>query len=178
MSDLSKQQLRFVEEYLKDLNGAQAAIRAGYSAKSAKVAASRLLTNDNVQEGIKTQIEARSKRTGIDADWLLLRLAEEAQADMADLYDDSGNLRPVKEWPLIWRQGLVAGVDVVRRQGDDPAVIDKVKISDRIKRLELIGRHIDVQAFRDTVVVEHVDRASEIEAFFHRKSADATRSTH
>lgn len=166
MAGLTDKQQTFVDEYLKDLNGTQAALRAGYSAKTAQEQSSRLLSNAMVQDAIKIQIEARSKRTGVDADWLLLRLAQEAQADMADLYDDAGNLKPVKDWPLIWRQGLVAGVDVIRRQNgdDDPVVIDKIKISDRIKRLELIGRHIDVQAFRDSVEVAIIDRAKLLES--------------
>lgn len=161
MVGLTDKQQTFVDEYLLDLNGTQAAIRAKYSAKTANEQAARLLAKVSVQEAIAEQMAARSKKTGIDAEWLLKRLAQEAQADMADLYDDAGNLKPVKEWPLIWRQGLVAGVDVVRKQNgdDDPVIIDKVKLSDRIKRLELIGRHINVQAFKDNVEVIVVDRA-------------------
>lgn len=158
MADLTDKQATFVEEYLKDLNATQAAIRAGYSAKTAQEQSSRLLSNVMVSAAIAEARAARSERTRIDADWVLTRLAEEADADIADLYDEHGGLKPVKEWPLIWRKGLVAGIETVsERVGEDKygkpefATIHKVKLSDRVKRLELIGKHIDVQAFKDRV---------------------------
>ena len=150
---LTAKQQRFVEEYLVDLNGTQAAIRAGYSAKTAYSQAERLLRNAEVQSAVMAAKQVRSEKTGIDAAWLLSRLAEESTADVADLYDEHGGLMPVHQWPLIWRQGLVAGLDVeeIREEGAVVGIIRKVKLSDRVKRLELIGRHVDVQAFKDKI---------------------------
>lgn len=155
---LTPKQARFVEEYLLDLNGKQAAIRAGYSERTAESQGARLLGNAKVQRAVMDAKSDRSERTKIDADWLLSRLAQEADADMADLYDDEGALKPVAEWPPIWRKGLVQGLDVeeVKVNGAVVAHIRKVKISDRVKRLELIGRHVDVGAFRDRV--EHTGK--------------------
>lgn len=152
---LTPKQQRFVQEYLLDLNGTQAAIRAGYSERSAEVQASRLLRNAQVSAAIEAAKAARSERTKIDADWLLTRLAEEATADIADLYDDSGALKPVRQWPKIWRQGLVAGIDVeeITEEGVTVGHIRKVKLSDRAKRLEMIGKHVGVQAFKENVSV-------------------------
>ena len=150
---LTAQQQRFVEEYLLDLNATQAAIRAGYSARTAEQQGSRLLRNVKVSQAIETAQAARVKRTEIDADWVLRRLVAEADADLADLYDSEGGLKPVHDWPEIWRKGLVAGMDVeeVRSEGVVIAHIRKVKLSDRLKRLELIGKHVNVQAFREQV---------------------------
>lgn len=154
---LTSKQQRFVEEYLIDLNATQAAIRAGYAEKGASVEGARLLANAKVGEAVAAGLKARSERTKIDADWVLTRLAEEAVADLADLYDDNGNLKPVKEWPLIWRQGLVTGLDVVEEfetvdgKKERVGVVRKLRHSDRIKRVELIGKHVGVQAFRDQV---------------------------
>lgn len=155
---LTARQSAFVDEYLRDLNATQAAIRAGYSAKTAYSQGERLLRNVEVSAAITAAKTARSERTKIDADWVLTRLADEAEADVADIYDDTGNLRPVKEWPLIWRKGLVAGIETVRevvgesRNGEPEfAMVQKVKLSDRIKRVELIGKHVDVQAFKEKV---------------------------
>lgn len=151
MSLTAKQQ-RFVEEYLVDLNATQAAIRAGYSEKTAKQQGARLLTNVDVAAAVSASKAERSAQTGIDARWVLERLGLEVEADMADLYDENGNLRPVKDWPLIWRTGLVAGVETVREGGEESvSYVDKIKISDRIKRIELIGKHVDVQAFKDRI---------------------------
>ena len=150
---LTAKQARFVEEYPKDLNATQAAIRAGYSEKTARSAGQRLLTHVDIEKALQKQLADRSKRTQIDADWVLLRLGEEVEADLADIYDDEGALRPIREWPPIWRKGLVAGVDVeeILVDGKKIGVVRKIKISDRIKRIELIGKHVHVQAFRDQV---------------------------
>ena len=147
----------FAEEYLMDLNATQAAIRAGYSEKTAKSQGQRLLTDVDVAAYIAKGKEERSERTKIDADWLLKRLADEAEADVADLYNEAGGLKPVHEWPEIWRKGLVAGLDVHQEyeyedgQKIPDGMIMKVRLSDRIKRLELIGKHVDVQAFPNKV---------------------------
>lgn len=156
---LNAKQRRFAEEYLVDLNATQAAIRAGYSEETAHAQGCALLKHPNVNELITELKRKRSERTGIDAAWLLTRLAAEAEADLSDLYDEDGRLLPVKDWPLIWRQGLVSGVKTAVSE-DGVAFVD-VKVSDRIKRLELIGRHISVQAFKDQVQVGGLDALAE-----------------
>ncbi|WP_283419227.1 terminase small subunit [Sphingopyxis sp. Geo48] len=157
---LNAKQQRFVDEYLVDLNATQAAMRAGYSERTANEQGARLLAHVSVAAAIASGIAARSERTKVSADWVLRRLEMEAEADLADLYDDGGNLLPVKQWPLIWRQGLVAGVETVRekgKEGDDESFVDKIKISDRVKRIELLGKHVDVQAFKERVEVDFND---------------------
>jgi phage terminase small subunit len=143
-----------VAEYLKDLNATQAAIRAGYSAKTAKQQGQRLLTNVDVQTALAGQMTARSERVKIDADWMLQRLGEDIEADMADLYDEHDNLKPIHQWPPVWRKGLVAGVETVEEKDEDGKVIGlvrKVKLADRSKLKEMTGRHVGVQAFKDRV---------------------------
>ena len=68
MSELEEKQKMFCKEYLVDFNGTQAAIRAGYSKKTANEQASRLLTKVNVQKYLKQLIEKRNKRTNITQD--------------------------------------------------------------------------------------------------------------
>lgn len=150
-SKLTPKQSAFVAEYLIDLNATQAAIRAGYSAKTADQQGSQLLGKTRIADAIASAKAARSEKTGIDAAWVLTRLTQEATADLADIIGDSGELRPISEWPLIWRQGLVTGVDVQETvvEGVKMGQTIKVKLSDRIKRIELIGKHVDVQAFRE-----------------------------
>lgn len=150
---LTARQARFIDEYLLDLNATQAAIRAGFSARTANRAGPRLLADERIAAAISAAQQARSERTKIDSDWVLARLAAEADADLADLYDEEGGLRPVHEWPEVWRKGLVAGIDVeeIKAEGVVVGVVRKIKISDRIKRIELIGKHVNVQAFREQV---------------------------
>ena len=148
---MTPKQQRFVDEYLIDLNATRAAIRAGYSERNADKIGPELLGKTRVAEAIAAAKGERSERTEIDADWVLTRLADEATADLADLYDENGGLKPITEWPLVWRQGLVAGLDVDEefKDGKKLGQVTKVKVSDRIKRVELIGKHVDVQAFAE-----------------------------
>lgn len=155
---LTPKKLRFTEEYPVDLNATQAAIRAGYSARTAAQQGERLLRDVDVKRIIMEKKAERSERTKVDADWMLKRLAQDATADVGDLYDENGNLRPVHEWPMAWRTGLVAGIDTVQeRIGTDDegkpeyATVRKVRLADRTKLLELIGKHIDVGAFKDKI---------------------------
>jgi phage terminase small subunit len=163
MSKLTAKQAQFVREYLIDLNATQAAIRAGYSKKTAASVGAENLRKPQIASAVAEATKARAEETGIDAAWVLRRLEAEAQADLADLYDDDGNLRPIKEWPLIWRQGLVQGIEVeelFEGQGKDREHIGrvrKVKLDPRIKRVELIGKHVTIKAFEETLNVKGLD---------------------
>jgi len=152
---LTPKQDAFVQEYLKDLNATQAAIRAGYSAKTAGQIGDENLKKPQIAAAIEKAKAERSERTKIDADWLLTRWADEAEADLADIYyPGTGQLRPIHEWPKIWRQGLVGGIKTRQeRTSDDEALAEivEVKLSDRSNRLKMIGDHIGVQAFKQQI---------------------------
>lgn len=78
---------RFVAEYLVDLNGTQAAIRAGFSPASARFEASRLLATDEVKQAIEAAMQERSERTDIRADDVLRRIWNIATADARELIE-------------------------------------------------------------------------------------------
>ena len=84
---LTPRQLRFCLEYLLGLNGTQAAIRAGYSARTANEQAARLLANVSVQAEIQRLMAERSKRTEITVDEVLYRLWAKATADVNELVE-------------------------------------------------------------------------------------------
>lgn len=151
---LNSKQARFVDEYIKDLNATQAAIRAGYSERTANQQASRLLANVKVQAAIQVAMNKRSEQLKIDAEYVLRRLGEIDQMDAIDILHDDGSIKPIREWPAIWRQ-MISGLDVMEiAQGDEPsaaAIIKKIKWPDKIRNLELIGRHVGVQAFKDRI---------------------------
>ncbi|MDX0262422.1 terminase small subunit [Sinorhizobium meliloti] len=163
MAELTPKQARFVEEYLIDLNATQAAIRAGYSKKTANEIGAENLAKPSIKAAVEDALAKRSEETRIDANWVLQRLAAEAEADIADLYTETGALKPVHEWPKIWRQGLVAGIDVEElfegygEERQQTGFVRKIKLSDRVRRLELIGKHVRVNAFQDQVKVTGFD---------------------
>jgi|TARA_R110000782_G_scaffold193068_1_gene282679 phage terminase small subunit len=149
---LNAKQEMFCLEYIVDLNATQAAIRAGYSKNSANVIGCENLTKPDITERIQALKAERSKRVTCDADYLLTRLMAEAEADLADIYTTEGEIKPVHEWPLIWRQGLLSGLDT---QQLPEGISIKAKLSDRTKRLEMIGRHIGF--FNDKLTLDGGD---------------------
>ena len=158
---MTPRQQAFVNEYLKDLNATQAAIRAGYSARTAEWQGPQLLGKTHVSAAISAAKAERSERTKIDADWVLRTLAAEKMADMSEIYADDGSLKPIKEWPMVFRTGLVAGIETVQeRDGFDAdgqpqfVTVRKVKLADRTRLLELIGKHVDIGAFEERSKVE------------------------
>ncbi|MFZ6727357.1 terminase small subunit [Undibacterium sp. MH2W] len=86
-NNLNKKQNEFVKQYLIDLNGTQAAIRAGYSANTANEQSSRLLANVNVQRAIQVAMQERSERTNITADQVLKLWWETATLDVNQLIE-------------------------------------------------------------------------------------------
>lgn len=100
---LTKEQkeIIFVKEYIKDFNGTRAAIEAGYSEKSARSAASRMLTNNNIQKLLNDELKARVDRTEIDADQVLYRLHDIEKMDFTVVFDDNNNIKPLSELSLI-----------------------------------------------------------------------------
>ena len=149
---------RFAAEYILDLNGTQAAIRAGYAKKRAAEMAYQLLQDSRVIDLIADLQATRSERTRIDADYVLHRLAEIDQMDFLDIMDDDMSLKPLSQWPKVWRQYLTSFelAELFEGRGDDRAmvgVLKKIKWPDKVKNLELLGKHVSVNAFRDRVDV-------------------------
>ena len=93
MSELEEKQKMFCKEYLVDFNGTQAAIRAGYSKKTANEQASRLLAKVNVQTYLKQLIEKRNKRTNITQDDVVADIIKVKDRCMQNeaVFDKEGN---------------------------------------------------------------------------------------
>jgi len=138
---MSPRERLFVREYLVDLNASQAAVRAGYS----RAWGSRLLKKPGIRAAVDAALAERERLAEIDAEYVLKRLYEEAEADLADIYREDGTLRPVHEWPPVWRRGLVSGLETV--EAGDGTAVTKIKLSERLRRLELIGKHVRVRAW-------------------------------
>lgn len=149
---LTDKQEMFCREYLIDLNATQAAIRAGYSAKTANRTASENMSKPDVQSRIAELKAQRNDLVGINATYVLNRLVEIDQMDVLDILTSTGELKPVAEWPKVWRTTL-SGLDVMEMasEGNTAALLKKIKWPDKVKNLELLGKHISVQAFKEQV---------------------------
>ncbi|MGC0154838.1 terminase small subunit [Chromobacterium vaccinii] len=87
MAKLTPKQKRFVDEYLIDLNATQAAIRSGYSEKTARQIGEENLTKPDIRAAIESAQKARAERTEITADMVLQRWWELANADVNELVE-------------------------------------------------------------------------------------------
>ena len=145
---LTDKQEMFCREYLIDLNATQAAIRAGYSEKTARALGSENLTKPDIQNRIAELKAVRNEEVSINAAYVLRRLVEIDQMDVLDILLANGELKPIKDWPKTWRTTLT-GMDVTEMAGDAAGLLKKIKWPDKVKNLELLGKHVDVQAFKD-----------------------------
>lgn len=160
---LTPKQMRFVDEYLVDFNATQAAIRAGYSPKTAAAAAARLLRNVNIQAEIARRQKDLQRRTEVTQDRVVKELARVAFADATDYAcvetltyeNEDGTVSPVQ---------IVSPKDTDTLSDDQRAAIAgikhgangiEVKLHDKIKALELLGRHIGM--FNDKLSLSGAD---------------------
>jgi len=156
---LNDKQEMFCREYLIDLNATQAAIRAGYSEKTANRTGSENLSKPDIAQRIIDLKSSRNERVEIDADYVLRRLVEIDEMDVLDILKNDGGLKMVHEWPKVWRTTL-SGLDILTTvtNFDEKTmenILKKIKWPDKVKNLELLGKHVAVQAFREQVKTEH-----------------------
>lgn len=148
----------YCQEYIKcPENQTQAAINAGYSPNTAAKFASQNMRDERVQKRIAELMEERNKRNRVSADYVLMRLVEIDQMDVLDILNDDGSLKQIREWPKIWRTTL-SGFDLsstIMNMNEDSieTILKKIKWPDKVKNLELIGKHVDVNAFKDRLEV-------------------------
>ena len=140
MVKVNRQDL-FVEEYLIDLNATQAAIRAGYSVKTANEQGSRLLANVSVQSKIAREMAERSKRTGINQDRVVLELARIAFVNPKDLIDPLD--ASIKSGATDDDLACIQSIKVKTMEGEKGSSVEReVKLNDKMKALELLGKHL------------------------------------
>ncbi|WP_121332672.1 terminase small subunit [Pseudomonas aeruginosa] len=161
---LTKKQRLFVDEYLIDLNATQAAIRAGYSARRATEIGYQLLQRPEVAQAIQAAMAERSKRTEVEADYVIRRLREIDEMDVLDILEDDGSFRSIRDWPRAWRQFL-SGIEIAELfegRGDDrriAGVLRKVKWPDKLRNLELLSRHVGTESAALDLELKRLDVA-------------------
>lgn len=144
---LTERQRVFCEEYLVDLNGQAAAVRAGYSKKTARQMASQNLEHPAVIEYLNKLKTERSQRTQVTADRVITELARLGFSDVRKAFDESGALLPMAQWP----EDLAASVASIETDvlfegyGENRVqvgVTRKLKLWDKPRSLELLGKHL------------------------------------
>lgn len=134
---MTPKQQRFVDEYLVDLNATQAAIRAGYSERTAYSQGQRLLKNVEVAVALREAMEARAKRVRADADQVLAWIQELASSDLGDAVEwgpDGVILKDSAELPPAVRRA-------VSEVSEGPSGI-KIKLHHKTPSLQMLGKHL------------------------------------
>lgn len=94
-SKLTDKQAAFVREYCVDKNATQAAIRAGYSPKTANEQAAGLLANPSVRAAVDSLLQSLAEKTETEAEWVRRRLKEEAD-DYSEFATHAGRIRALE----------------------------------------------------------------------------------
>lgn len=160
VAKLTDKQRRFVDEYLIDLNATQAAIRAGYSAKTADQQGSRMLANVKVKQAVAEKQAQRSKRTGVNQDRVVLELAKVAFAKMTDIVDSKGRIKEDAS-----PDDLACIESIKYKESDNEyggSVEREVKIASKLKALELLGKHLGMWSDKFNVTVEKSEKLDDI----------------
>lgn len=140
---LTPKQKRFVAEYLVDLNATAAAKRAGYSQKTAHSIGQENLTKPEIQSAIQEAQTERQQRTEITQDMVLREAAKLAFFDIRKMFDKNGKPLDITELDDDTAAALV-GLDVQDisdNDGDYVGFVKKYKMADKLRALELLGKH-------------------------------------
>lgn len=146
MRKLTRKEARFIQEYLIDLNATKAAIRAGYSEKSAANIGNENCRKPLIQAAIFKELDKRAKRTNITQDRVIIELKRIALSNMADFARWDGNTVNLKESDTLSR-AKTAAVQEISEVVTEAGGRTKIKHHDKIRALELLGRHLGM--FRD-----------------------------
>lgn len=141
MPKLTPKQERFVDEYLTDLNATQAAIRAGYSQKTASRQAIELLQKTHVAAVVSERQKQISSETGITRNRIIQEMARLAFFNIKGLVDSEGNPKPIHELSDDVA-AVINGIDiaVIGNPDNQAAYVKKYKVPDKNKALENLSR--------------------------------------
>jgi phage terminase small subunit len=153
---LTPKERLFALEYLVDLNATQAAIRAGYSKKTAGAIGHENLKKPEIKEFLDEQIAKREKRVEVTADRVLAELMRVGFSDLRRAFNEDGSLKAPKDWPddVAAAMSSVEVVEEFEGKGEDRQQVGwtkKVKLWDKPRALEMLGKHLKLFAER----VEH-----------------------
>jgi len=139
---LTAMQEAYCQSYIKTPeNQTQAAINAGFSPNTAAVKASVMMRDERIQKRIAELMEERNKRMRVSADYVLMRLVEIDQMDVIDILNDDGSLIDLSSTIMNMNEDSIE------------TILKKIKWPDKVKNLELIGKHVDVNAFKERLDV-------------------------
>lgn len=147
--ELTEKQLAFCREYLIDLNATQAAIRAGYSRKTAYAIGSENLKKPEIRAYIDNEIAERAKATRISAEYIVERLKEVAEKSLQE--------RPVMRYDPV-EKSMVHAKDVIMEEDGTMTEVGIFEFDSQgaNKSLELLGKHLGMFTDKSEVKTQSV----------------------
>ena len=159
---LTDMQRLFVAEYLKSKNATEAAIKAGFSERSADKQGWQLLGKPRIANAIRRAMDRIEKRVMIAAENVLIELGKIAFADPRKVFNENGDLLPPKDWPDEIAGAIQAiEIEEIREPytGDVIGKIKKIKFWDKNKALDNLGKHFKL--FDDKIEININDGLAE-----------------
>lgn len=143
MAKLTDKQELFCQEYLIDLNATQAAIRAGYSEKTAHSMGAENLTKPEIQQRVSELNKSRLEATGISQKRVLEEYAKIAFFDIRNIYTEHGSLKQITELKDA-EAGALSAVKTFEVYADGQIIGEnkEVKVFDKIRALDALGKHL------------------------------------
>jgi len=154
-SQLSRRRQLFVDAYVRRGVGTEAIKEAGFIGRRPDVAAAKFLAKPEVRAAIEEKRGEAIAKAGVRAVRVLEELAAIALLDPADLFDETGAMRPLKDVPRETRAALSAlDVEEVRLDGVSIGQVKKLRMHSKVEALKLLGQYLKLFAER----VEHTGR--------------------
>ena len=142
---LTQRKALFVAEYRKDLNATKAAIRAGYSPKTANQAGARLLVDVKIRKVLARHTQESLDDAGVSADRVLKEIARLAFSDVRSLFDAQGNLKPLHTLTDHEAAAIASCEVIIKNAEAGDGHMDRVyklKVWDKPKNLEMLAKHL------------------------------------
>jgi phage terminase small subunit len=175
MPKLNPKQTQFVAEYLIDKNATQAAIRAGYSPKTAGSQAHDLLKKPEIRAAIEAKSQRINDRLEVSVETVRKELARLAFLDPRKFYNEDGSLKEIKDLDDDTAAAL-AGMEIEKLYehfgkgaAKNTGTITKIKFADKGHNLERLGRHLKM--FTDKIEVSGLDELAEKMSRARRRTA-------
>lgn len=134
---LTRRQAKFVEEYLIDFNATQAAVRAGYSAKTARVIGGENLLKPALQLAIQERQKQLSVESGVTPEMIVKELTRVGFFDVRKMFDKQGELKNIVDMDI----DTAACISAVETTQGRAGTTRKIRFADKLKALDLLARH-------------------------------------
>jgi phage terminase small subunit len=144
LRNLTPRKLLFIDYYIVLQNATQAAIKAGYSAKTARVTGPTLLAEPAVKQRIAEKMAEIAKKNALDADWVIKRLMAIADTTIDDLVVKTEDGLRLKTEQEIDRFKLLA-VEHFSNDDQGKSKSQRIRLADKSKALKMLGDYLGKQ---------------------------------